>query len=134
VRAARRACVPSRKAARYGALAERKAADRYDLDLRGEHTSWCDARTAGGVPVEIKATDLGRDYPRFRIFEEYHEQLQAAGGRYVFVAYKRCGAGIRVVRMTMVHAGGLPQATWTTTGGHRESRAAKIDPSVILSD
>jgi hypothetical protein len=41
-------------------------------DRAGEHTSWCDARSSGGVPVEIKATDLGREYPWFCIFEEYH--------------------------------------------------------------
>lgn len=123
--------MPSKKAARYGALAERRAAERYDLAHRGEHTSWCDARMQDGTPVEIKATDLGRDYPRFRIFEKYHERLQKEGGRYVFVAYKRRGGGIQVVRMKMIHASRLPQATWTTTGGHRRSRAAKFSPDSV---
>lgn len=124
--------MPSKKAARYGALAERRAAERYDLAHQGEHTSWCDGRMQDGTPVEIKATDMARDYPRFRIFEDYHDRLHREGGRYVFVAYKRRGAGISVVRMTMTHAGRLPQTTWTTTGGHRDSRAAKLRPGDVF--
>jgi hypothetical protein len=118
--------MPSKKAARVGALAEQAAADRYGLTIEGEHTAWCDGRMRDGTPVEIKAADLARDYPRFRVFEKYHRKLQANGGRYVFVTYRRRGRGIQVVKMKRIHASRLPSATWYGAGGHRESQQAKI--------
>jgi hypothetical protein len=127
----------SRKANRYGSLAERKAAEEYDLRREGAHTSWCDAVDSEGVPHEIKAAMLNRrsgGTGRFRVFEEYHEQLAAAGGRYVFVAYKRAGRGIRVVEMKRLSATKLPVSTWYGAGGHRESRQTKISPSAFFCD
>lgn len=124
--------MPSKKAARVGARAEQAAAERYDLETRGVHTSWCDARMRDGTPVEVKAADLAREYPRFRIFEEYHRMLQQQDGRYVFVAYRRRGTGIEAVTMTRMHASRLPASTWYGTGGHRDSKQAKIPVSNIF--
>jgi hypothetical protein len=124
--------MPSKKASRVGALAERAAAERYGLDLHGKHTSWCDARMRDGTPVEVKAADLAREYPRFRVFEEYHRKLQAEGGRYVFVAYRRRGSGIEVVTMTRMHASRLPASAWYGAGGHRDSKQAKIPVSRVF--
>jgi hypothetical protein len=50
----------SKKAARYGSRAEKKAADRYNLELEGNHCSWHDAKRADGTPVEIKAAAVER--------------------------------------------------------------------------
>lgn len=114
--------MPSRRANHYGTLAEREAAERYRLRRDGVHTAWCDAVGRDGTPHEVKATDLGREYPRFRVVEDPHRELQRRGGRYVFVAYKRRGRGMTVVRMTRLHASRLPASTWYGAGGHRGSR------------
>ena len=44
----------SHRANRYGTLFERRAAEKYSLEL--ERASWKDARRADGTPVEIKCT------------------------------------------------------------------------------
>lgn len=118
----------SRKAAHYGRLVEEAAAKKYDLDL--EHTSWFDARAADGTPVECKGAMLNRrdgKTGRFRVFERYHQQLEADGGAYVFVGYLAHGRGIRVKKIRSLEAGALDlDSLWTGAGGHRESRQAKI--------
>jgi len=124
--------MPSHKANRTGTLAERAAAEEYRLRREGEHTSWCDAVDRQGRPVEIKSTDLSRDYPRFRVFEEYHDKLAAASGSYVFVAFRRRGEGIQVVNSKRVPASRLPGSTWYGAGGHRDSRQRKIAVSAVF--
>lgn len=110
----------SKRANRYGTLAEMRAADRYNLKRDGEHTSWCDARGQDGKPHEIKAAMVTREYPRFRIFENYHERLQSAGGMYVFVAYRPNGRGIIAFCMKRLHASKLPVGIWYGAGGGTE--------------
>ncbi|GGN17861.1 hypothetical protein [Halarchaeum nitratireducens] len=124
--------MPSKKANQYGTLAERKACERYRLRREGVHTSWRDAVQDDGTPVEIKATDASRDYPRFKVFEEYHDRLAAAGGKYVFVLYRRRGRGLTVLRMQMLPATQIPVSTWYTNGGHRDSKETKIRPGDVF--
>ncbi|WP_396610810.1 hypothetical protein ACH9L7_11315 [Haloferax sp. S1W] len=122
----------SKKAARYGALAERAARERYGLEM--EHTSWYDARASDGTPVEIKAAMLNRrsgKTGRFRVFEEYHRDLVSRDGVYVFVAYRAIGSGIQVVRSRSLRAKNL-QLEFYESGGHRDSAQAKIPPSKIF--
>lgn len=123
----------SKKAARYGALAERKARERYGLDP--EHDSWHDSRAPDGSPVEIKAAMMNRaggEEGRFRIFEKYHRRLCRNDGKYVFVAYRASGAGIQVRAMRSLAADDL-RPRWYGAGGHRESRQVKIPISLIFS-
>jgi len=122
----------SSNAARFGALAERKARERYGLE--GTHTSWHDARRDDGTPVEIKAAMLNRSSGkggRFRVFEEYHSRLEKADGIYVFVAYRARGRGITVCRMRSLRAEAL-ELSFYGAGGHRDSRQIKIAPSQIF--
>jgi hypothetical protein len=125
--------VPSKKSARYGSLAEQKAAEKYRLRRDGVHTSWCDAVDSDGRPVEIKATDAAREYPRFKIYEKYHDRLQSNNGHYVFVLYRKCGRGIVVADIRRRHASRLPTLTWHKTGGHRDTpHESKVKPSEVL--
>jgi hypothetical protein len=121
----------SRKAARYGRLAEEAARARYDLE--SEHTSWYDAIAPDGRPVETKAAMLNRarGKGRFRVFENYHRRLQEAGGLYVFVAYEAAGRGIRVQKMRAVEASNL-NLEFYGAGGHRSSRQAKIPVRAVF--
>ncbi|ELZ94891.1 hypothetical protein C440_07442 [Haloferax mucosum ATCC BAA-1512] len=122
----------SKKAARYGALAERAARERYGLEM--EHTSWYDAKTSDGTPVEIKAAMLNRasgKTGRFRVFKRYHKKLIDEGGVYVFVCYTARGRGIRIARMRTVDASCL-RLKFYGAGGHRESNQAKIPPEKIF--
>lgn len=126
----------SKRANRYGTLAERHAAQRYRLTRDGAHTSWCDAIDADGTPHEIKAAMVERadgSPGRFRVFEKYHEELQRQNGRYVFVAYKPRGAGITVSRMKRIHSSRLPGSTWYGAGGHRDSQQRKLSISQVFS-
>lgn len=122
----------SKRANRYGSLAERWAAEEYGLRREGVHTSWRDAVDRDGNSVEIKAALVMRDYPRFRIFKKYHERLQADGGYYVFVAYKRRGNGISVIRSTRLHSTKLSHSNWYGAGGHRDSEQVKIPLDVVF--
>lgn len=122
----------SRKAAHYGRLAEEVAVRRYGL--KSTHTSWHDARTSDGRPVETKATMLNRGdgtEGRFRIFEQYHKRLVQADGLYVFVPYKARGRGIQVVDTRSVEAGNL-RLNFYSAGGHRGSKQVKIHPRLIF--
>lgn len=119
----------SKKAARYGSRAGKKAADRYNLELEGNHCSWHDAKRADGTPVEIRAAVVERASGaegRFRVLRKYHEKLRRAEGTYVFVAYRPRGRGITVTDMTTRHSSKLPLSTWYSAGGHRESDQRKI--------
>ena len=102
----------SKKAARYGSRAEKKAASRYGLDL--DHCSWHDAKRKDGTPVEIKACAVERadgSEGRFRVFKKYHTTLRRNDGVYVFVAYRPRGTGISVTNMKLLHSGQLPLTT-----------------------
>lgn len=126
----------SKLANRYGTLAEIHAARKYRLTRDGVHTSWCDAIDADGTPHEIKAAMATRadgSAGRFRVFEQYHDELQRRGGRYVFVAYQPRGRGITVHRMKRIHASQLPGATWYGAGGHRDSQQRKLSIPQIFS-
>lgn len=122
----------SKKAARYGALAEKAARERYGLDA--EHDGWHDARAPDGRPVETKAAMLNRrsGTSRFRIFEDYHERLLAEGGYYIFVAYAARGRGISVEGIRSVDADALGITEWASTGGHRDSRQRRIPVRAIF--
>ncbi len=123
----------SKKAAHYGALAERAAREQYSLDIA--HTSWHDAMTSDGTPVEIKAAMLNRasgKTGRFRIFEKYHRRLYREDGVYVFVTYNAVGTGISVNRMRAVEASDV-RFEFYGAGGHRASRQAKVTPNRIFS-
>ena len=112
----------SRKAARYGKLAERVAADHYGLEL--DHSEFrgvrVDARSSDGRPGDVKAAMANRksSKPRFRLWKDQHDVLTAAGGFYVFVLYSAAGRGIRVEKIRSVSAAALPPITWGV-GGHR---------------
>lgn len=119
----------SSNAARYGSLAERKAADRYRLRREGAHTSWCDAITEDGTPVEIKSTMVEHSDGQpgnFKLYRQYHERLVEESGRYVFVVYKPRGRGITVLKMEMRHSTRLPMLRWHGGGEHRNSKQGKL--------
>jgi hypothetical protein len=123
----------SKKAARYGSRAEKKAAERYGLTL--DHCSWHDAKKPDGTPVEIKATMETRadgSEGRFRVFRDYHDKLRRADGIYVFVGYRPHGTGIMVLNMRTCHSSQLPLSTWYGAGGHRESEQRKISVSEVF--
>ena len=125
----------SKKAARYGRLAEEAAADRYGLELAGQHSSWQDAATSDGRPIEIKAAMLNRSdgkQGRFRIFESSHRRLASESGAYVFVAYYARGRGIRVQSMRSVDASRL-SLDFYGAGGHRDTRQVKIPVSQVFT-
>lgn len=115
----------SSKANRYGNLAERKLAEARDLDLAGQHTSWHDARFQNGKPVEIKSAYVETGY--FQIYKKYHKKLRRAGGYYGLVVYRPRGRGIQVLKSKIIPADRLPlTATWSPTGGHRDTTKMKI--------
>lgn len=119
----------SSNAARYGALAEAAARDRYNLTA--DHSSWYDARDPSGSPVEIKSAMLNRasgKEGRFRVFEKYHEKLAQEGGSYVFVSYRAVGRGIQIGSMRSLSARSL-RIEFYGAGGHRDSQQAKIPVS-----
>jgi hypothetical protein len=119
----------SRKANRYGTLAEKKLAEKYRLSREGEHTSWCDAVDADGRPWELKAAMVERadgSTGRFRVFREPHRRLARANGMYGFAAYRVRGRGITVLQTRAVPASDLPGSAWYGAGGHRSSEQRKI--------
>jgi hypothetical protein len=124
----------SSTANRYGTAAERAAADRYRLRREGNHTSWCDALDADGVPHEIKSTVHRRASGRpgrFRLWKDQHDRLAAAGGRYVFVVYRIRGRGVQPLKMTRIRASRLPISTWYG-GSHPKGKERKITPASIF--
>ena len=122
----------SSKAAHYGALAEKVARERYDLEAA--HDSWHDAVTDDGRPVEVKAAMLNRarGVPRFRIFERYHRRLVRESGLYVFVAYRAAGRGIQPRAVRSLEASSLNVSSWYGAGGHRESQQVKLPVSSVF--
>ncbi len=119
----------SQNAARYGALAERRAVDRYGLEL--ERDAWHDARGPGGRPWDVKAAMVSRRSPRFRLWEEQHRKLRQESGGYVFVLYRPVGRGIRVLKMRSLNARGL-RLEFYGAGRHPKGRQMKVSPGRVF--
>lgn len=119
----------SQKAAKYGALAEQAARERYGLGA--EHDDWHDARDDDGTPWDVKAAMMNRDVPRFRLWKDQHAKLKQAGGGYVFVAYVARGEGIEVRRMRTVRAADL-RVRFYGAGDHPKGDQVKVDPRRVF--
>lgn len=113
----------SKRANRYGTLAEKQMAEKWHLQRDGVHTYWRDAVDSDGTPWELKAavveTASGRP-GRFRVREHAHDQLLDAGGWYGFAVYRRVGRGIRVLRYKAMPAARLPVSAWYGSGGESD--------------
>jgi len=120
----------SQNAARYGALAEKVARERYGLEV--DHSGWHDARDDDGDPWDVKACMMTRRAPRFRLWEEQHRKLSRAGGGYVFIAYRPVGRGIRVLEARTVRARSL-RIEFYGAGSHQKGNQAKIPPGRVLT-
>jgi len=105
----------SKRANRYGTLAEKQMAEKWRLTREGVHTFWRDAIDAEGRPWELKAavveTASGRP-GRFRVREHAHARLVENDGRYGFAVYRRIGRGIRILRYKAMPATRLPVSAW----------------------
>jgi len=119
----------SQRAARYGALAERVAFARYDLEP--ERDDWHDALDEHGRPWDVKAAMLSRQSPRFRLWKEQHERLRQEDGGYVFIGYRPVGRGIRVVRARSLRARSL-RLRWGGAGEHPKGEQAKVAIDRVL--
>ncbi|WP_435124053.1 hypothetical protein [Halobaculum sp. D14] len=119
----------SQNAARYGALAEAHARERYGLDA--EHDAYHDAVDDDGRPWDVKACLVTRDAPRFRLWKEQHARLAREGGGYVFVKYRPVGRGIRVLGTRSVRAQSL-QVSFYGAGEHEKGEQVKVPPSTVF--
>lgn len=119
----------SQNAARYGALAERHARERYGLDV--DHSSWHDARDSSGDAWDVKACMATRDAPRFRLWKEQHTRLARVGGGYVFIEYRPVGVGVRVLRTRTVRARSL-RLRFYGAGRHQKGDQVKVSPRRIF--
>lgn len=122
----------SHRANHYGTICERRAAEKYGLTLA--RSSWKDVER-NGTPVEIKSTMIEHSDGQpgnFKVYEAYHRILRRHDGRYVFVVYRPTKAGLRVLKMTIVHSSQLPRLSWHGGGAHRNSKQAKIPISEIF--
>ncbi|GGM69354.1 hypothetical protein J2752_001963 [Halarchaeum rubridurum] len=114
----------SKRANRYGTLAEKRMAEKWRLQRDGVHTFWRDAvDPRDGTPWELKAavveTASGRP-GRFRVREHAHAQLVEHDGRYGFAVYRRVGRGIKVLRYRALPADQLPVSAWYGSGGESD--------------
>jgi len=119
----------SQNAARYGALAERRAAERYGLEL--EREDWHDARGPRGRPWDVKAAMASRRSSRFRLWEDQHRKLRREGGGYVFVLYRAVGRGIQVQKMRSLNARGL-RLDFYGAGQHPKGKQVKVKPQRLF--
>lgn len=119
----------SKKAARFGAFAERAAFDRYGLEP--DRDSWHDCVDSSGRPWDVKACMLSRDSARFRLWKEQHVQLARRRGGYVFVGYLARGSGIQVKKMRTVRASSI-KADFYTSGSHAKGDQLKIPPRAVF--
>ena len=123
----------SHKANHYGTLVERKAAERYNLEL--DRCSWHDAKRPDGTPVEIKSAmhrHADGQPGTFKLYDQYHERLRTANGWYVFGVYRACGRGLKILNWEMRHSSRLPHLNWHGGGDHRDSKQAKIPISYLF--
>jgi len=118
----------SRKAARYGSLVEKWAADRYGLEF--ERDAWHDARK-GDRPGDVKGAMATREATRFRLWEEQHRRLRREDGFYVFVLYRPVGRGIDVLRSRTIAARSL-QVRFGGAGNHPKGNQFKLPPSSVF--
>lgn len=121
--------MPSQKANKYGTAAEHHVIKRRNLEPA--RCYWHDARFQNGTPVEIKACDVDST-GYFQIYEEAHKKLRDAGGWYAFAPYRRSGGSTRIVDVRMRRCSKMPLMRWSGTGGHRDSRKAKVPVSAVL--
>jgi hypothetical protein len=118
--------MPSHKANKFGTACEYHLAETYGVEL--ERASWHDGRK-GGTPWEFKATahrHADGQPGTFKIYREYHEKLQAVGGRYGFAVYRKRGTGAQVLKTTSIAASRLPTLQWHGGGDHRGTEQAKL--------
>ncbi|GAA3871981.1 hypothetical protein [Haloarcula argentinensis] len=123
----------SHKANHYGTLVERKAAERYNLEL--DRCSWHDAKRPDGTPVEIKAAMHRHADGRpgtFKIYDRYHKKLRTVNGWYIFGVYRVRGLGVEVLKWKMRHSSRLPPLDWHGGGEHRRSEQSKIKINMIF--
>jgi len=123
----------SHKANHYGTLVERKAAERYDLEL--DRCSWHDAKRSDGTPVEIKAAmhrHADGQPGTFKLYDQYHEKLRSVDGWYVFGVYRVRGQGVEILEWIVRHASRLPRLDWHGGGDHRQANQAKIGVQELI--
>lgn len=123
----------SHKANHYGTLCERKAAERYGLEL--DRSSWHDARRGDRTPVEIKSAmyrHADGQPGNFKLYSTYHRRLRRANGWYIFVVYRVCGPGVQVLKMEMRHSSRLPSLSWHGGGDHRDAKQSKLDIKAVF--
>jgi hypothetical protein len=123
----------SHKANHYGTLVERKAAERYDLEL--DRCSWHDAKRQDGTPVEIKAAmhrHADGQPGTFKLYDQYHEKLRTANGWYVFGVYRVREYDVEALNWVMRHSSRLPKLYWHGGGSHRDSAQSKIEIGEIF--
>lgn len=118
----------SRKAARYGSLAEKWAAERYGLVL--DRNSWHDA-LKNDRPGDVKAAMASREATRFRLWEEQHRRLRRENGFYVFILYRPVGRGIRVLKSRSVAARAL-RVRFGGAGDHPKGNQFKLPPGKLF--
>jgi len=124
----------SHKANHYGTLVERKAAERYNLEL--DRCSWHDAKRPDGTPVELKGAmhrHADGQPGAFKLYDQYHNRLRAANGSYIFGVYRVRGRGIEVLDWEVRHSSRLPRLNWHGGGIHRNARQAKIRVTLFFS-
>lgn len=116
----------SHKAAHYGALVEKKARERYGLDV--DHNSTHDARDRDGRPWDIKGAMVRRasgKQGRVRFWKDQHRYLARHGGGYIVAAYQPAGRGVRIVGWRSIEASDI-RVRFYGAGGHRGTDQAKI--------
>lgn len=126
--------MPSHKANHYGTLCERKAAERYGLEL--DRDSWHDARRSDGTPVEIKSTmrrHADGQPGNFKLYSAYHQKLRRANGWYVFVVYRVRERGVEPLKWEMRHSSRLPKLRWHGGGDHRDAQQSKLGIDEVFS-
>ncbi|WP_080504268.1 hypothetical protein [Haloarcula amylolytica] len=124
----------SHKANHYGTLVERKAAERYNLEL--DRCSWHDAKRPDGTPVEIKSAMHQHSNGKpgtFKLYDSYHEELRSADGWYVFGIYRIRGRGVEVLQWEMRHSSRIPRLNWHGGGNHRNALQSKIQVGEIAN-
>lgn len=123
----------TQKANRYRTAVEYKMAEEYNLDLA--RANWNEADGSDGGPHEVKAAMHGHADGQpgtFKLYREYHEQLQREGGYYVFAVYRIRGHDVEVLAHDRRRASRLPTLRWHGGGEHRGAEQAKIPTQGVL--
>ncbi|SEV96541.1 hypothetical protein [Halobacterium jilantaiense] len=88
-----------------------------------------DADGSGGEEREIESAmhEHADGQPgTFKLYRDYHEQLQLEGGYYVFAAYRIRGRGVEALAHERRPASRLPTLRWHGGGEHRGTEQATI--------